>query len=105
MPQPSTAAKFRRGEDGPTQTRHPWRSTARTLVAATIGALPIIVLLLDELDAESVPLFAGFLALAGAVSRVMAMPQTEEFLQTYFPLLAAEVYRGRHRKVADDGKH
>lgn len=99
MVQPSTAAKYRRGEDGPTQVRHPWRATFRSVLAAALAAIPVVVLVIEELDLETVPIFAGFLALAAAISRVLAMPATENFLNEYFPLMAAEVYRGRHRKI------
>lgn len=73
----------------PTQVRHPKQATARTVIAAAIGLLPILPIIAHEFGAESIPWVAGVLTVTGTITRVMALPQVEAWLQTHFPLLAA----------------
>ena len=82
----------------PTQTVYPWRATLRTMIAAAIAFIPIGTALITASDLDSVPLIAGFLGLGAAITRVMAMPETEAFLQRYAPWLAASEYQAQHRK-------
>lgn len=84
--------------DNPTQTTHPWRSTARTMIAASIAAIPIGQMIARETEIDAIPWIASFLAIGTVISRVMAMQQTETFLRTYAPWLAASAYQGQHRK-------
>jgi hypothetical protein len=76
----------------PTQMRRPWRATARTLFAAALALatlLPVIAAGIYE-DADAYPaVVAQVLAVAGLITRIMAMPGVETFLQTYLPFLSA----------------
>jgi hypothetical protein len=76
----------------PTQMRRPWRATARTLFAAALALatlLPVIASGIYE-DADAYPaVVAQVLAVAGIITRVMAMPGVETFLQSYLPFLSA----------------
>lgn len=95
---PTDAELERAIRDNPTQTRHPWRATVRTMIAASIAAIPIGQVIARETELDTVPWIASFLALGTVISRVMAMQATETFLRTYAPWLAASAYRGQHRK-------
>lgn len=95
---PTDAELKRETEHKTTQTTHPWRATVRTMIAASIAAIPIGQVIARETELDTVPWIASFLALGTVVSRVMAMQATETFLRTYAPWLAASAYRGQHRK-------
>lgn len=75
----------------PTQVRRPWRATLRTAFAGIVGFLAILPFIVEAtgLDPEVYPWLAGILAAAAAVTRVMALPQVEAFLQRFVPFLAA----------------
>lgn len=73
----------------PTQTRHPWRATVRTVFAAIIGILPLLPFIADELGVATVPWVAGALAVIGGVTRVLAMPAVNAWLTQYLPFLGA----------------
>lgn len=73
------------------QVQHPWRAVERTVLQLVVGgaaALPILV------DASGLPQTAAgigtALAVAAAITRVMAIPAVEEALQLWAPWLAAE---------------
>lgn len=74
----------------PTQTRHPWRATVRTIVAAVVGLALLGPLVAAELGVQSVPWVAGVLAVIGAVTRVLAIPGVEAWMRQYVPWLSAE---------------
>lgn len=76
-------------EPTPTQTAHPWRATVRTLFAALIALAAMFPLLVDAsgLDDTWGPV-AGSLAIAGAITRIMAIPQVNQFLERFLPFLA-----------------
>ncbi|MHC6175482.1 hypothetical protein [Glutamicibacter sp. X7] len=76
-----------------TQGTHPWRATVRTLFAAVI-ALAGLAPLIYEAAAQQLPEMAtgavgGVLLVAGAITRIMALPGVEAFLQRFLPFLAA----------------
>lgn len=74
----------------PTQTRHPWRATIRTtfaVVVALAAMLPALVAA-SGVDETLAPV-AGALAIAGAITRVMALPAVDAFLSRFVPWLAA----------------
>lgn len=73
----------------PTQVRHPWRATARTVAAATVTALPLVPVVVHELGLESVPWIVSAVAVVGGVTRVLAMPAVDGWLRRYVPWLAA----------------
>lgn len=74
----------------PTQVRRPWRATVRTLFQLAVALAAILPALVDAsgLD-DTVPLLAGALAIAAAITRVMALPSVEAFLAQFLPFLAA----------------
>lgn len=75
----------------PTQVRRPWRATVRTVFAALVALAAMLPLLVGAsgLEETSAPV-AGALAIAGAITRIMAIPQVETFLVEFFPFLAAD---------------
>ena len=77
----------------PTQVKRPWRATVRTVfqfVLALATLLPFLVTGVYS-GSDAAPAVVGqVLAVAAAVTRVMALPQVEDFLQRFFPWLAAE---------------
>lgn len=77
----------------PTQVKRPWRATVRTVfqfVVALASLLPFVVAGVYT-DADAAPAVIGqVLAVAAAVTRVMAVPQVEDFLRRFAPFLAAE---------------
>jgi len=85
-------AMFTANPSGTTsQTKYPVRTIIRTvfqvIVALAVG-LPFLVNAAG-LD-ETVPGVAVVLAVAAAITRVMALPWTEEFLERFIPWLASE---------------
>lgn len=68
-----------------TQAQHPWRATARTAVSAGIGVAalaPVIYEAATQSSPEAATgAAAGVLAICGAVTRVLALPQVEGFLR------------------------
>jgi hypothetical protein len=73
----------------PTQTRHPWRATARTVFAGLVGGLTLLPEVAAEAHIGTVPTVAQVLVVTGAVTRVLAMPSVNEWLNRYLPWLAA----------------
>lgn len=76
----------------------PRRQVIRHTVSAAVGFLPIAVALIYELGLEGVPFFATCLTIAGALTRVMALDATEEWLNKHLPWLTEQPYRGKRRK-------
>lgn len=81
-------------EASTTQGKHPLRATVRTVFAAfvALAALaPTMYAAATNADPAAATGAAGVaLALAGAITRVMALPGVEAFLKDYLPFLAAE---------------
>lgn len=76
----------------PTQVRRPWRSTVRTVfqvVVALATLVPFIVTGIYDGSADYPAAVTQVLAVATAVTRVMALPQVEVFLRHFLPWLAA----------------
>lgn len=76
----------------PTQVRRPWRSTARTVFQALVALatlLPFVIAGVYDSAADYPAVVVQLLAAAAAVTRVMALPQVEQFLRTFLPFLAA----------------
>jgi len=67
-----------------TQTRHPWRATARTVLAFLAGAALAAPVLFTAITNENPELATGAaataLAISAAVTRVMAVPFVNEWL-------------------------
>lgn len=74
----------------PTQARHPWRATVRTIFAAIIALAAMLPLLVEASGVdETAGAVAGALAIAGGITRIMAIPQVNEFLERFLPFLGA----------------
>lgn len=82
---------------GSSQTRRPWRAVARTTVTAALALLPILPKIADAADIDHIPIVVIILAIAAAITRVIAIPEVDDWLDTYLPWLAADPYEGRHR--------
>lgn len=75
----------------PTQVQRPWRATARTIFAALVALAAMLPLLVQASGVdETLGPIAGALAIAGAITRVMARPEVEDFLARFLPFLAAD---------------
>ena len=79
----------------PTQVAQPRRATVRTVfqtVLAFAAIAPAIVTAIEEAtgwEVGTIPFVAFGLASAAGVTRVMALPQVEDFLQRHLKALAA----------------
>lgn len=76
----------------PTQVRRPWRSTTRTIFQALVALatlLPLVLAGVYDSESDYPAIVVQVLAAAAAVTRVMALPQVEEFLRRFLPFLAA----------------
>ncbi|KAB1111975.1 hypothetical protein [Micromonospora aurantiaca (nom. illeg.)] len=72
-----------------TQARHPWRAVLRTIVAYIP---PVAIMLPEAAKAAGVERWAWvatILAVAGGITRVLAVPSVNAFFQQVFPPLAA----------------
>lgn len=74
----------------PTQVARPWRATFRTVFQGVVAACAILPLVLTTAGVAPVGIAAIAVAVAGAITRVMALPAVEEFLENYIPILAAK---------------
>lgn len=76
-----------------TQGAHPWRAVFRTifaLVVAIAAMAPLIYTAIAQANPEGATgAAAAALAIAGAITRVLALPVVESFLQRFLPWLAA----------------
>lgn len=72
---------------------HPWRRTARTIFAALVAAAsmaPAVYVAATHHDPAAATGYAATgLAIAGAVTRVLALPVVEAFLRRFAPFLSA----------------
>ncbi|MEU8264905.1 hypothetical protein AB0C02_30365 [Micromonospora sp. NPDC048999] len=73
----------------PTQIRHPWRATVRTLVAAVIALLSLLPTIAIAGGISEVPAVAQVLSVIGAVTRVLTLPGVDGWLRQYLPWLAS----------------
>lgn len=75
-----------------TQHAHPVRATVRTLFAMIVGAAamaPLIYHAITQGDPDSATGWAAAaLAIAGGITRVMALPAVDRFLARFAPWLA-----------------
>ena len=74
----------------PTQSKHPWRATARTGLAVVLGFIPILVEIIYGLDLDTTAIGAQVLTYTAAVTRVLAIPAVNEWLQRHLPDFAAQ---------------
>lgn len=79
---------------GPTQVRRPWRSTVRTIFQAVVAGAAVAPSVYEAAAHHNADAATGWaaggLALAAAITRVMALPAVEAFLARFVPFLAAE---------------
>lgn len=73
----------------PTQVRHPWRATLRTVFAAVVALLTLLPVIALTAHVEAVPVVAQVLAVLAGVTRVLALPGVDAWLRQYVPFLAA----------------
>lgn len=73
----------------PTQTRHPWRATARTVLAAAVGAASLLPTVVAVAHLDAVPAVGQAVAVAGVMTRILAIPGVDAWLRRYAPWLAA----------------
>lgn len=75
-----------------TQIKHPWRTTARSVFQAFVTLASVAPSIYSAAMAHDAALAKGWvgagLVIAGAVTRVMAMPQVDDFLAKFIPFLA-----------------
>ncbi|MCW6008514.1 hypothetical protein K1W54_28815 [Micromonospora sp. CPCC 205371] len=72
-----------------TQSRHPWRATARTVFAAVVGAISLVPTIAVTAGVDTVPAVAQVVTVSAAVTRVLAIPAVDQWLRTYAPWLAS----------------
>lgn len=84
-----------------TQVRRPWRATARTAFQFLLAAAVLLPFIVEAsgLDPQVYPWLGGILAVAAAVTRIMALPQVEAFLRRFAPWLAADPDDGPARRA------
>lgn len=73
----------------PTQVRRPWRSTARTIFQSSIALAAMWGLIVEALGLPDWAWVGASVAVAGGITRVMALPSVETFLRTFLPFLSA----------------
>lgn len=88
----------------PTQVKQPWRTTVRSVfqfAVALAALLPFIATGVYENIDDAPAVVAQLLVIAAAITRVMAVPQVEDFLRNFLPFLAAQPTErvGGHRRV------
>jgi hypothetical protein len=73
----------------PTQLRRPWRSVARTIFQATVSLAAMWGVIVQVAGLPDWAWVGCSVAVAGGVTRVMALPAVEVWLRRFFPFLAA----------------
>lgn len=71
------------GPRTPTQVRHPWRATVRTALAALIGLATLLPYVLTDTNVGTGPAVTQALAVAATITRIMAVPQVNEWLTIF----------------------
>lgn len=75
--------RHREPETKPTQVRHPWRATVRTVIALGIGLLPAAPELARATHIDTVPFIASILLIAATVERILVIPQVNAILDRW----------------------
>lgn len=77
----------------PTQVRHPFRSTVRTVFQIVVGFAPLAPVIYEAATNHDPALASGLagtgLAVSAGIARVMALAPVEAFLGKWAPWLAA----------------
>jgi hypothetical protein len=75
----------------PTQVRHPWRATARTIFAALVAFASMWGVIVEALHLDPTWQWVAIAtAVTGGITRLMAVPAVEMFLRRFLPWLAAD---------------
>jgi len=76
------------------QSAYPARTTIRTVFQVVVSLAVGLPFIIEAAGlSEAVPGVAATLAVAAAITRIMALPWTEEFLERFIPWLSAEPRR------------
>ena len=68
----------------PSQTTYPWRATVRTVLAAVISIAAVWGLVVQAAGVdETTPVVATTIAVAGAITRIMAIPAVNDLLTRF----------------------
>ena len=71
------------------QVRHPWRATLRTGIAAALAALIAFPGIAVVLSIDDIPAVASVIGIAVMITRVMAVPAVDDWLDNFAPWLAS----------------
>lgn len=77
----------------PTQAKHPFRAVLRTALAVVVAVVSILPYLPEIVTASGLAqtgIAAQILAVAGAVTRILALPSVNAWLRKYVSPLAAD---------------
>jgi hypothetical protein len=74
----------------PTQTQYPWRATARTVFAAVVAFASIVPFIVTAAGLDGWALAGQVVLVAGAITRVMALPGVNGWIEKFVPWLAPE---------------
>lgn len=78
----------------PTQVRRPWRAVVRTAFQALVAIAPMAPVIYQAATnhnpAAATGAAGGVLVIAGGITRVMALPGVNAFIERYLPFLAPE---------------
>ena len=75
----------------PTQVRNPRRALIRTIFSAAVSLAAITPFIVNALGVTATGgVWAAVLAVAGAITRVMALPGVNAWIESYVPWLAPE---------------
>lgn len=76
-----------------TQSKYPWRAVARTVFAGLVGLAAMAPLVYGAATHQDPAAASGWaatgLAISAGITRVMALPQVNAYLQRILPFLAA----------------
>lgn len=73
----------------PTQSRHPWRATLRTVFAGLVAVATLLPVAAAAGGVDTVPAVAQAITVAAAITRLLALPAVDDFLRRFAPWLAA----------------
>lgn len=77
-----------------TQETNPVRTTIRTIFQMVVSLAAMWFLIVEALGiSQTIPWVASSIAVAAAITRLMAVPQVNEWLSTYIPWLAPTATR------------
>lgn len=74
----------------PSQIRRPWRATARTVAAAAVALMPALPSIAEAAGIETVPFVASILTTTALITRILAIPEVDDWMDQYLPGLSAD---------------